>query len=56
MSLASAHQHSSNCCNAHAESELGQKRTNRRGPKSTVVRFGPKADKSEHNWIVRLVP
>ena len=25
-------------------SQLGQKRTNHRGPKSTVVRFGPKAD------------
>jgi hypothetical protein len=24
---------------------LGQKRTNHRGPKSAVVRFGPKADK-----------
>jgi hypothetical protein len=37
-------------------SALGHKRTNRRGLKSAVVRFGPKADKTERNWIVRLVP
>ena len=35
---------------------LGQKRTSRREPKSTVVRFGPKADKRGRNWIVRFVP
>ena len=36
--------------------DMGHKRTNRRGLKSAVVRFGPKADKTERNWIVRLVP
>jgi hypothetical protein len=35
---------------------LGQKRTNHLGLKSTFVRFGPKADKTERNWIVRFVP
>jgi hypothetical protein len=35
---------------------LGHKRTKHRWPKSTVVRFGPKADKTERNWIVRFVP
>jgi len=24
--------------------------------KVPIVRFGPKADKTERNWIVRLVP
>src|ERR1017187_6596544 len=37
-------------------SELGHKRTNRNGPKSTFVRFGPKADKHGRGWIVRYVP
>ena len=37
-------------------SAMGQKRTNHRGPKSTFVRFGPKADKHECGWIVREVP
>jgi len=31
----------------------GQKRTNRRGPKSTFVRFGPIAKKRRRGWIVR---
>jgi len=35
---------------------MGQKRTNHRGPKFTVVRFGPKADKSGCGQIVRFVP
>jgi len=35
---------------------LGHKRTNHLAPKSILVRFGPKADKNEHNWIVRYVP
>jgi hypothetical protein len=35
---------------------MGQKRTNHLGLKSTFVRFGPKADKTERNWIVRFVP
>jgi hypothetical protein len=34
-------------------SVLGQKRTNRPGPKSGFVRFGPIADKRGRNWIVR---
>src|SRR5450631_773028 len=34
-------------------SALGHKPTNQRGQKSTVVRFGPKADKHGRNWIVR---
>src|SRR5450759_1189496 len=37
-------------------SAVGQKRTNRRRPKSTFVRFGPKADKRGRDWIVRYVP
>jgi hypothetical protein len=32
---------------------MGHKRTNYGEPKSTVVRFGPKADKRRRNWIVR---
>jgi hypothetical protein len=36
-----------------AMSLMGQKWTNHRGPKSTFVRFGPKADKRGRNWIVR---
>jgi hypothetical protein len=35
---------------------MGHKRTNHRGPKSTFVRFGPKADKRGDGWIVRYVP
>jgi hypothetical protein len=35
---------------------LGQKRTNHRGPKSTVVRCSPKADIRERGWNVRFVP
>jgi hypothetical protein len=35
---------------------MGHKRTNRRRPKSTVVRFGPKADKRGCGWNVRSVP
>jgi hypothetical protein len=35
---------------------MGHKRTNRRGLKSTVVRFGPKANKRGYGWIVRFVP
>jgi len=34
-------------------SALGHKRTKRPGPKSAVVRFGPKADKRGRDWIVR---
>ena len=34
-------------------SALGQKRTNQRGPKSTDVRFGPKADIPTHRGINR---
>jgi len=37
-------------------SAFGQKRTNHREPKSTVVRFSPKADKHGYGWIVRFVP
>ena len=37
-------------------SALGHYRTNHRRPKSTVVRFGPKADKRGYGWIVRYVP
>jgi len=33
-----------------------QKRTNRPRPKSTFVRFGPKADKRGGGWNVRYVP
>jgi hypothetical protein len=36
-------------------SALGQKRRNHLAPKSTFVRYVPKADKRGHNWIVRLV-
>jgi hypothetical protein len=39
-----------------ALSLMGHKRTNHRGPKSTFVRFGPKADKRGDGWIVRYVP
>jgi hypothetical protein len=35
---------------------VGHKWTNRRGPKSTFVLFGPKADKRGCCWIVRFVP
>jgi hypothetical protein len=35
---------------------LGHERTNRSRPKSTFVRFGPKADKRARGWIVRYVP
>jgi hypothetical protein len=35
---------------------MGHKRTNHRGLKSTLIRFGPKADKRGRNWIVRFVP
>jgi hypothetical protein len=42
--------------NAHAISLLGQKLTNRRGPKLSFVRFCPKADKRGRGWIVRFVP
>jgi hypothetical protein len=34
-------------------SALGQKSTNLREPKSTVVRFGPKADKLGRDRFVR---
>ena len=34
-------------------SQLGHKRTNRPGLKSTVVRYCPKADKRGCGWIVR---
>jgi len=45
------------CANClFSECPLGQKRTNRPELKSTFVRFGPKADKPERNWIVRYVP
>ena len=37
---------------ARAVSALGHKRTNHRGPKSTVVRFGPKADKRMGGWQI----
>jgi hypothetical protein len=37
-------------------SEKGQKRTNRRGPNSTVVGCCPKADKHGRGWNVRYVP
>jgi hypothetical protein len=35
---------------------MGQKRTSHRRPKSNFVRYGPKADKTERNWIVGFVP
>src|SRR5450759_3152914 len=35
---------------------LGHYRTNHHGLKSTLVRFGPKADKRGRNWILRFVP
>jgi hypothetical protein len=35
---------------------LGHKRTTYPRSKSTVVRFGQKADKRKRNWIVRFVP
>jgi hypothetical protein len=34
----------------------GQKQTIHPRPKSIFACFGPKADKTERNWIVRLVP
>ena len=37
-------------------SVLGHKQTNGRGLISTFVRFSPKADKRERDWIVRFVP
>jgi hypothetical protein len=37
-------------------SASGHKRTSRRGPKSTFVRYGPKADKRRRGWVVRFVP
>jgi hypothetical protein len=39
-----------------ATSALGHKRTNHREPKSTFVRFGPKADKTCGAANVRYVP
>jgi hypothetical protein len=35
---------------------MGHKRTNYRWPKSTIVRFSPKADKCGCGWNVRYVP
>src|SRR5664279_808395 len=35
---------------------MGHKLTNHRGPKSTFVRYGPKADKRGCGWIIRFVP
>jgi len=40
----------------NAVSQVGHKRTSRRGPKSNFVCFGPKADKRGCGWIVRYVP
>jgi hypothetical protein len=37
-------------------SAVGQKPTNGPQQKYDFVRFGPKADKGEHAWIVRYVP
>ena len=37
-------------------SALGQKQTNRPGPKFGFVRFGPIADKRRRHWNVRFVP
>src|ERR1019366_5145164 len=37
-------------------SEMGHKRPNHRGPKSTFVRFGPIADKRGCGRFVRFVP
>jgi hypothetical protein len=35
---------------------MGQKQTTNLRPKSTVIRFGPKADKRGRKLIVRFVP
>jgi hypothetical protein len=37
-------------------SALGQSRPSNSASQLTFVRFGPKADKRGHNWIVRFVP
>jgi hypothetical protein len=37
-------------------SQMGQKRINHHGQKSTVGRFGPKAENRGRGWIVSEVP